>query len=90
MDRNEIWLLLDSRDLGGIESHVQQLAVGLAAAGQVPRVLFWADYGDHPLRAALDRAGIAHETLAGGFGGLIQRPAQRMVAIVGPEQHARR
>jgi len=82
MDRNEIWLLLDSRDLGGIESHVQQLAVGLAAAGQVPRVLFWADYGDHPLRAALDRAGIAHETLAGGFGGLIRALRRRHPAIL--------
>jgi glycosyltransferase involved in cell wall biosynthesis len=82
MDRNEVWLLLDSRDLGGIESHVLQLARGLAAAGQAPRVLFWADHGGHPLRPALDRAGIAHETLAAGFRGLIRALRRRHPAVL--------
>jgi glycosyltransferase involved in cell wall biosynthesis len=77
MHEKELWLLLDSRDLGGIESHVLQLAAGLALAGVTPRVLFWADYGDHPLRAALDRAGIRHETLAGGFRGLVRALRRR-------------
>lgn len=82
MDRNEAWLLLDSRDLGGIESHVLQLSRGLVAAGLAPRVLFWADYGGHPLRAALDQAGIAHETLAGGLRGLIRALRRRRPAVL--------
>ena len=51
----EIWLLLDSRDMGGIESHVAELAAGLCAAGERVRVLFLADHGPHPLRARLER-----------------------------------
>jgi len=82
MHQDEIWLLLDSRDLGGIESHVLQLAGGLSRAGMVPRVLFWADYGDHPLRRALDQAGIAHEILSGGFGGLRTALRTRRPAVL--------
>jgi glycosyltransferase involved in cell wall biosynthesis len=82
MAKTEIWLLLDSRDLGGIESHVLQLAAGLAQAGQAPCVLFWADYGNHPLRAALDQAGLAHETLSGGFRGLIRALRGRRPAVL--------
>ena len=82
MHQNEIWLLLDSRDLGGIESHILQLAGGLRHAGLAPRVLFWADYGGHPLRAALDEAGIAHETLSGGFGGLRRALGTRRPAVL--------
>jgi glycosyltransferase involved in cell wall biosynthesis len=82
MKAEDVWLLLDSRDLGGIESHVLQLAAGLERAGRAPRVLFWADYGDHPLRAALDQAGIAHETLSGGFRGLIRALGRRRPAVL--------
>jgi len=78
----EIWLLLDSRDLGGIESHVLQLAAGLKRAAHTPRVLFWADYGPHPLRMALDQAGIAHESLAGGFRGLARMLRRHRPAIL--------
>ncbi len=82
MHPNDIWLLLDSRDLGGIESHVLQLSGGLRQAGLKPRVLFWADYGGHPLRAALDRAGLVHETLTGGFRSLIDALRRRRPAVL--------
>jgi glycosyltransferase involved in cell wall biosynthesis len=82
MNGTEIWLLLDSSDLGGIESHVLQLARGLHHAGHRPRVVFWADYGPHPLRMALDRAGLPHETLSGGFGGLVRLLRRRRPAVL--------
>ena len=69
----EIWNLLDSRGMGGIESHVGELAAGLRDAGQRPRVLFLADHGPHPLRDRLDREGLPWEALAGGFGALYAR-----------------
>ena len=69
----EIWLLLDSRGIGGIESHVAELAVGLLEAGDRPRVLFLADHGPHPLRQRLDREGVPWEALSGGLSGLLAR-----------------
>ena len=69
----EIWLLLDSRGMGGIESHVAELAAGLCAAGERVRVLFLADHGPHPLRARLERDGVAWEALPGGFALLLAR-----------------
>lgn len=73
---HRIWLLLDSRGLGGIESHVAELAAGLAVAGAPPRVVFLQDHGPHPLRARLDAAGIAWEALPGGLRALRQRLAE--------------
>ena len=69
----EIWLLLDSRGMGGIESHVAELAIGLAATGERPRVIFLCDHGPHPLRGRLDTAGIQWEALDGRFGSLLRR-----------------
>ena len=63
----DIWLLLDSSGLGGIESHVAELAEGLAARGEHPRVLFLADHGPHPLQERLRRGGIAWEVLRGNL-----------------------
>ena len=68
---NEIWILLDSRGPGGIESHVAELAAGLLDAGERPRVLFLADHGPHPLRDRLAAGGIAWEALDGTLGGLV-------------------
>lgn len=68
----EIWLLLDSRGLGGIESHVAELAEGLADAGEAPRVMFLHDHGPHPLAARL-RAGNIPVDVAGGPAKLLGR-----------------
>jgi glycosyltransferase involved in cell wall biosynthesis len=62
-----IWLLLDSRDLGGIETHVLLLAKGLTQAGREALILFWADHGCHPLAPEIDAAGLARRTLGGRF-----------------------
>lgn len=70
---DEIWSLLDSSGMGGIESHVAELAAGLRAAGVQARVVFLADHGAHPLRDRLSAAGVPWEALGGGFGGLLAR-----------------
>jgi len=69
----ETWILLDSRGLGGIETHVAELAEGLAEAGEAPRVVFLEDHGPHPLRGRLAAAGVAAEALAGGLRPLLVR-----------------
>ncbi|HYN78444.1 MAG TPA: glycosyltransferase family 4 protein [Lamprocystis sp. (in: g-proteobacteria)] len=65
-----IWLLLDSRGFGGVESHVLTLATALQGQGLPVRVVFLTDYGPHPLRAPLAERGIPFDVLAGGWGGL--------------------
>lgn len=62
-----IWLLLDSRQPGGIESHVMQLAEGLAEHKIAVTVVFLTHYGDHPLRDALTHHGISTLSLDGTF-----------------------
>ena len=56
MNRNtdiKIWLVLDSRGFGGIESHVEQLALGLKNAHADVSVVFLNKYGPHPLHRRL-------------------------------------
>lgn len=77
----EIWQLLDSRGLGGIESHVLTLAAGLRARGHDARVMFLADHGAHPLRETLDARDLPWE-IAGGARGLARRLAARRPALV--------
>lgn len=78
----ETWLLLDSRGLGGIETHVGELAMGLAAANAVPRVLFLRDYGAHPLKDRLSQAGIRWDSLSGRTGDLVRRLMQERPVVL--------
>ena len=64
-DAQKIWLLLDSRELGGIESHVLQLADGLNQHHKQVTVVFLANYGEHPLRELLRQRGISSVSLDG-------------------------
>lgn len=76
----DIWILLDSSGTGGIESHVAELAAGLAGRGERPTVLLLQDHDPvHPLKSRLAAAGV-RTLVAGGFRGLLralreQRPA---------------
>jgi glycosyltransferase involved in cell wall biosynthesis len=62
-----IWLLLDSRQPGGIESHVTQLARGLRDHGWRTRVVFLQNHGPHPMKEQLSEAGIPWSTLDGSW-----------------------
>ena len=68
-----IWILLDSRGMGGIETHVAELAAGLAAEGMAAHVVFLADHGPHPLRARLEKDGVPWTCLDGGITDLTRR-----------------
>lgn len=72
MEKPEIWLLVDSRGFGGIESHLAELAAGLREAGEMPRVLFLKDHGPHPLRVWLDARDLRWEALPGGLAALLR------------------
>ena len=61
----KVWLLLDSRQLGGIESHVLQLANGLKMHNKEVQVVFLQHHGNHPLRVALQCRDISTLSLDG-------------------------
>ncbi|RYU47707.1 glycosyltransferase [Aliivibrio finisterrensis] len=64
--KDEIWLLLDSRDVGGIETHILQLAQGLKQFQRSVRVIFLCKYEQtHPLTIALNNANISYRFLDG-------------------------
>ncbi len=65
----KVWQLLDSSGLGGIESHVLTLASGLRRRHMDSQVMFLADHGPHPLRAALAAEDVSW-TILGGPSGL--------------------
>ena len=70
---NPIWLVLDSRTNGGIESHVLELARALVKRHFSVSVVLLTDYGPHPLHDLLCRENIPAEILDGRLGSLVTR-----------------
>lgn len=63
---NEIWLLIDSRQFGGIETYVVQLAQGLIAHQQPVKVLLITEYVPRsPLCEKLENLSIPYQYLGG-------------------------
>jgi glycosyltransferase involved in cell wall biosynthesis len=60
-----IYQLLDSRSTGGIETHVFNLSYWLVQQGYKCEVLLLKDYGTHPLKKQMSKAGIPWRTLKG-------------------------
>ena len=58
--QNQIWIALDSRSFGGIESHVLSLAKALQSAGLDPKIIFIQDHREHPLEEMLKYADIKY------------------------------
>lgn len=67
MDKSKqlIWQVLDSRQPGGIESHILELCTGLQEANWQVKVIFLTDYGRHPLKERLFEHGVDFECLDG-------------------------
>lgn len=79
----EVWLLLDSRDFGGIESHVLQLAQGLSTVNCVVTVVFLSRYKtEHPLLTALTNANISYHFLDGKFMSLLHYTQQHPPTVI--------
>ncbi|KXF83515.1 glycosyltransferase family 4 protein [Enterovibrio coralii] len=55
---SKIWIVLDSSGFGGIESHVEQLALGLSQSDNSVSVVFIQNYGQHPLEKRLQLQGV--------------------------------
>lgn len=56
--KHQIWQILDTRNMAGIESHVAELAQGLMSSNWSVTVVFLNDFGPHPLKTILDQSGI--------------------------------
>jgi len=59
ISQTSIYHLVDSRDSGGIESHILELSSWLISHDIKSEVVFLNDYGTHPLKDQLDKAGVA-------------------------------
>ncbi|MEP9367852.1 glycosyltransferase family 4 protein [Xanthobacter sp. VNH20] len=67
MAGGDIWQLLDSRGIGGIERHVAILTQALNDAGRPARAVLLADHGDHDFLRQLRAAHVPFTVLPGGF-----------------------
>ncbi len=76
-----IWLFLDSSGIGGIETHVYQLAFALKNNYQIT-VLFLQNHGPHPLKEALDKAQVSHQTLDGKLLTLLAHVKDKKPALI--------
>lgn len=81
--KNEIWLFLDSRDVGGIESHILQLAQGLKQFQRSVRVIFLCKYEqNHPLTIELNNANISYRFLDGRLRDLLDYTRHHCPSVI--------
>lgn len=77
-----IWLLVDSRTVGGIERHVAILSEALERSGEPAEVVLLADHGDNPWRQQLKASNLTCRTLDGSMGGLLRAVAKAKPALL--------
>ena len=79
--KNKIWLVLDSRSFGGIESHVFYLASALKENFCNICVVFLNDYGTHSLEVKLNNKNISYMKCSGtlDFIRLIKKEKPRLI-----------
>ncbi len=69
----EVWQLVDSSGIGGIETHMRVLTRALNEAGRPARVVLLAPHGANPWLDQLKADAVTFEVLDGRFGTLLQR-----------------
>ncbi len=69
---NMIWQLVDSSQIGGIESHIATLTRTLNEAGTSTKIILLKKHGNNPWLEQLDRLGLSWQALGGGFISLIK------------------
>lgn len=77
-----IWLLIDSRTIGGAERHVATLAHSLQRFGLESEVLLYADYGHSDWLDQLAADGLAHRRLGGTFRSLLNTIAAERPSLL--------
>lgn len=77
-----VWLLVDTRSVGGIERHVATLAACLQQGGHRVEVAIYADYGPNPWIAQLDALGLSHRFLPGTPSGLFKAVRAARPALI--------
>ena len=77
-----VWILLDSRGPGGIETHVGLLAAALARRGARPVLVFLQRHGSHPLEAVARSNAVPLRYLAGGFAALYRAMRRHRPALL--------
>ncbi|MEZ5853691.1 MAG: glycosyltransferase family 4 protein [Hyphomicrobiaceae bacterium] len=78
--QGQVWLLVDSRSVGGVERHITILAQGLRRQGIDAIAVLYADHGNSPWCAQVHEAGVPLRFLDGTLKGLVkdlwrERPA---------------
>lgn len=69
----DIWQLVDSGGIGGIERHMSVLTRALNGAGWPARILLYAPHADNPWLGQLEEEGTPFEVLDGRFSTLLAR-----------------
>lgn len=78
-----IWLVVDSKNIGGIESHILELAKGLTLHHQHVSVIFLCRYNKtHPLIDLLNHAHIDYHFLSGSIRSLLQFTLQHSPTVI--------
>ncbi len=77
-----IWLLIDSRSVGGIERHVATLGAGLRRHGHEVEVILYSDHCESPWFAQLKELGVPFRCLAGTFIDLVKHMRHDKVGLV--------
>jgi glycosyltransferase involved in cell wall biosynthesis len=68
---SKIWLLIDTRSVGGIERHLAILGSSLRQRGIDAQVVLYQDHGPNPWLAQLEQAGVPYRFCPGSLSGLV-------------------
>ncbi|WP_411991148.1 glycosyltransferase family 4 protein [Agarivorans sp. DSG3-1] len=81
--QDAVWLFIDSQTVGGIESHVANLAIALHQRGHKVSVVFWRDYAQtHPMLQQLNQQKVPWLILDGSVGSLLHAVNDLLPSVI--------